>query len=792
MKILHAVHDFLPRHRAGAEVHVADLCGALAAAGHTPHVLCAEYDPTRAHGTVSWRRHDGIGVTEIVNNWEFADLTEATAPPRLDGVIGHLLDALRPDVVHLHSLFNLSFALPRLAAERGIPCVATLHDYTAVCPSGGKRVHRAEQHVCRDLDPERCARCFAQSPQAAQMAASRWMRPGPIAIAAVAGARLARRHAPALVDRALRSSPAARASRVGARAIERRLADWRDLVVPQVERFVAPSTALALEFRRLGLPASKLEVAAYGIEPFVAVPVARPRRPLRLGFVGSLAWEKGVHRLIAATARLPASAFELQIFGEAPESDYGASLRRMAAGLPVRFHGAFDRDAVASTYAEIDVLIVPSLWLENSPLVIDEAQHAGVPVVGAAIGGISDLVRHGETGLLFDPFAPEALASALAGLLAMPQRVADWARRLPRAKTIEESAAEWQDRYRQVLAAREPRPSREGVAPSRPAPAPATTTAGAATPGATPSAARDRLAAVVVNYRTACETVMAVDSIQTSASPFDPIVVVDNGSEDGSCEMFARRLPGVTLVRRERNSGFSAGVNAGIRKALEAGAGRVLLLNSDALLVADAAPKLMAAIDGDAAVGIAAPTILDATRPGTIASRGILFSPRTGRMRLIEAGNELAAGASGSRPVDGVTGCAMLIAREVFEAVGLFAEDFFFSFEDLDFCLRARRAGFSSVCVLDAVAYHHGSRSIGRHSPRRLYFAARNHLLLAQRGAPRTGALALPRALWIVALNLAFAMRGEAAPRTAGAVQVLRGVGHHLRRRYGSGLARGG
>ena len=163
-------------------------------------------------------------------------------------------------------------------------------------------------------------------------------------------------------------------------------------------------------------------------------------------------------------------------------------------------------------------------------------------------------------------------------------------------------------------------------------------------------------------------------------------------------------------------------------------------------------------------------------------------------MRMIEAGAPHQPGRAGSRVVDGVAGCAMLIAREVFERIGLFDEEYFFSFEDLDFCLRARRAGFASVCVLDAVAYHHGSRSIGPRSPQRLYFAARNHLLLAKRAAPQVAVVAAARASWIVALNLAFALRGEASPRAAGVLQVLRGVGHHLHRPLpiGSGERRRG
>ncbi len=91
--------------------------------------------------------------------------------------------------------------------------------------------------------------------------------------------------------------------------------------------------------------------------------------------------------------------------------------------------GAFDNAEAAAVYADIDVLVVPSLWPENSPLVIHEAFMAGVPVVGARQGGIPGLVTHDVNGLLYDAFSPSALAAALRTLIDDPERVRRLARR---------------------------------------------------------------------------------------------------------------------------------------------------------------------------------------------------------------------------------------------------------------------------------------------------------------------------------------------------------------------------
>ncbi|HET9768748.1 MAG TPA: glycosyltransferase, partial [Thermoanaerobaculia bacterium] len=169
MRVLHAIHDFLPRHRAGSEIYCLQLCRALQARAIGVHVLCAEYDPGRAHGLLAWRAVDGVGVTELINNWAFASFAESYGSPLVTRRLGQVLDIIQPDLLHVHNLLNLSFALPALAKARGIPVAATLHDYTLVCPSGGQRVHVAEEHLCLTIDAERCARCFAQHPLHAQL-----------------------------------------------------------------------------------------------------------------------------------------------------------------------------------------------------------------------------------------------------------------------------------------------------------------------------------------------------------------------------------------------------------------------------------------------------------------------------------------------------------------------------------------------------------------------------------------------------------------------------------------------
>ncbi len=238
---------------------------------------------------------------------------------------------------------------------------------------------------------------------------------------------------------------------VEAADIRRRLAYSRH-VFETIDLFVAPSASMRDEFVGLGAPADRIQVSDYG---FALIP-AQPQRcptagePLRIGFVGSLVWHKGVHLLIEAVRGLD-GPWEVHIHGDVNVSpEYVGRLRHAAAGAPVTFHGGFARDRAAEVYRSFDLLVVPSLWPENSPLVIHEAFMHGLPVVAARMGGVPELVTHGGNGLLYDAFSTVGLRSCLQQLVQDRALVETLAGAGLDVKTIETDALEWNARYEQV------------------------------------------------------------------------------------------------------------------------------------------------------------------------------------------------------------------------------------------------------------------------------------------------------------------------------------------------------
>jgi GT2 family glycosyltransferase len=299
------------------------------------------------------------------------------------------------------------------------------------------------------------------------------------------------------------------------------------------------------------------------------------------------------------------------------------------------------------------------------------------------------------------------------------------------------------------------------------------------------------IAAIVLNYRTPEDSVRAVRSLLALRRPLPEIIVVDNDSAGRCLHAFGEVAGAVTYLSTGRNLGFSGGMNVGIVEALGRGARAVLLVNSDVVVTPDCVQELERCLDAEPAAAIAGPIVLAALDPRVVTSRGMSYRRSSGRMRLLGHGTSIATLDSlPSAVVDGVSGCLMLVKREVFETIGLLDERFFFSFEDLDFCLRARRAGFLTVVAGRAAAYHEGSRSIGPGSPRKLYFAARNHLLMARLAAPAAPPLAAgARNVLIVIWNLAHALVAGGSPLPGRLAAVARGTFDYLAGRFGPDLS---
>ncbi|HKZ87488.1 MAG TPA: glycosyltransferase family 4 protein [Anaerolineae bacterium] len=420
MRIAFTVHKFPPESVGGTEIYSWGLARSLAAAGHNVHVFypLADLPPSEARierdGVHLWRVPSSSGrATEgpIQQFWHtFRDIA-------IEAAFQQFLAEVQPEVVHFQHVQGVSAQLIELAAGR--PRVVTLHDYWYFCANS--QLVRPNHQTCGGpRGGWNCVDC------ATARADLNWLK-------------------------ALRPLVALPFSYRN--AYLRRLTE-------QADRFLAPSDFLRQEYIRHGFPAERIVVIENGLDSDrlartsdIDLP-APPARP-HFGFLGSLVWQKGVHVLIEAFNQLPANA-ALTIYGnEDSFPEYARQVKTAAHHPHVRFGGLLPHQYVGAALRQMDCLVVPSLWYENSPLVIQEAYGLNVPVVASRLGALAEKVQDDITGRLFITGDSADLARVLRELIEQPQQLAALRANIRPTLTMRQHAQQIVEIYQALLANRD-------------------------------------------------------------------------------------------------------------------------------------------------------------------------------------------------------------------------------------------------------------------------------------------------------------------------------------------------
>jgi len=408
LRVVLVSNGFPPIGHWGTEFYTHQLAVGLQARGHTVTVLCPRRDGTQPRYTLERRVEDGIEVVEVHNAGDPRKRFEDSwRNARIEQVFAELVRERQPQVVHfLHMLWGLSVRLPAVARQAGSATVATLTDYGLLCHRGQFR-DWLERDCGGPTSAAECARCVREpgvwdgSPLvvAAKRAAVR-------TLAAVGGAGVVVTTA----DLELR---------------EREVAVARN----QVDRWIAPTQALAAAFLARGWPKERLESLVYGIEEQA---FQRPRAAepsvLCFGFIGQFTPHKGAARIFEAVRLLQqdpqvaALPWRVELWGHAFLDRYQRYIdAQRVADVAERVHlmGAFEPRRAPEVMARFDALLVPSQWNENAPLVVLQARAAGVPIVACDVPGVREVAP--PTAVLVPREDAQGLAHALrARILAGP------------------------------------------------------------------------------------------------------------------------------------------------------------------------------------------------------------------------------------------------------------------------------------------------------------------------------------------------------------------------------------
>ncbi|BBK42027.1 glycosyl transferase [Allostella vacuolata] len=411
MRVLHLVHNHPSLHPGGTEIFARELFRRLGRESGTTQLFVAAVDDLHRRPHPGTRfQSAGHGADEILlwaGHFDRFQLNQTDTEGTLFE-LGEMAENFRPDIIHFHHLLRFGAnAVPFL--RRVCPdarFVLSLHDYYALCHRDGVLLRNPANERCDGPSPTACNGCFPD----------------------ISPARF----------------------RVRELMLKAHLSGF--------DRYIAPSRFLIDRYTDWGLPAGRITHIANGRAWPASAPPRRTDGPRnRFAVLGNLSVYKGTPVALAAARRLADLGvdFSLDVHGAAryQTDPFVARLEedQRAIGSRARLHGSYQPAEVAGILSSADWVIVPSIWWENAPLVIDEAMHHGRPVLCSNIGGMAERVRDGVDGLHFRAGDALSLADAMQRAISeegLWQRLASGIRP---PRTIDDAARDHVALYEELL-----------------------------------------------------------------------------------------------------------------------------------------------------------------------------------------------------------------------------------------------------------------------------------------------------------------------------------------------------
>ena len=390
MHILKILHGYPPNYNAGSEVYSQSICNELSKR-HKISVFTREENPYSTCFSIREQKINDNLTLNFVNNPQGKD---GYRHKQMDDNFSELLMQIKPDIAHIGHVNHLSTGLIDELNKLKIPIVYTLHDFWLMCPRGQFLTRSIGNEnnfqLCEKQNDKKCATdCykvyFSGREENQTLETENWSR-----------------------------------------WTHKRMIETK-AIIKKVDLFIAPSNYLRDRFiNDFGVPENKIIYLDYGFptEYLTQTEKSKEKTNYTFGYIGTHIPAKGVNILIEAFRQIEEPA-TLKIFGRANGQSTNA-LKSLAENSKnkIEFSGEYINHNLANeVFSNVDCIVVPSIWGENSPLVIHEAQSCKVPVITADFGGMKEYVQHNVNGLLFEHRNTNSLAEQMKFAVANPDKM---------------------------------------------------------------------------------------------------------------------------------------------------------------------------------------------------------------------------------------------------------------------------------------------------------------------------------------------------------------------------------
>jgi glycosyltransferase involved in cell wall biosynthesis len=381
--------------------------------------------------------------------------------PHIKTHFTEILREFKPDIVQLVHAQNLSASVIEACHEYSAPVVFYSTDFWFVCPI--VQLKRPDGAVCRGPGPMalKCLDCYTPKlmppdQEIVEAIASKYPAVG-TAIDGLGALRFVATSMVSNLYRATKAPAAIQATLARPELLKNSANSLAKILVP---------TKLMLDiFVENGIESRLIKHVPFGIDTskLDGHRMKKPSEKVRIGYIGTFFEHKGVDLLIRAFLALPenlAAEAQLKLYGDVNQfPEYVNTLKKLVADWPERgknvsFLGTFPNDQLGSVLEEIDVLVVPSRWYENTPLVMQSALATLTPLIVTDLGGMSELVKHGENGLLFKLNDCESLQQQLTAVLEDRALLPRFASNIKPERTVSQMVDDIESVYEELLTVR--------------------------------------------------------------------------------------------------------------------------------------------------------------------------------------------------------------------------------------------------------------------------------------------------------------------------------------------------
>jgi glycosyltransferase involved in cell wall biosynthesis len=451
MKIILTVHQFFPDYTTGTEVLTLETAKQLVSRGHQVTVWTMKN--TDEDTFIDEYEYQGVRVKRYNINYSRFIIPQNKSlsdheyiNPDFEKYFVKFLEEEKPDIVHCFHLLRLSTSVITAARRMAIPIFFTTTDFWFICMS--YQLKLPDHSVCEgpDMIGGNCIKHMISLFARGHLSRLISMLPDfmfiPIGWLCATGV--------------LNFIP--NAYRVGTIACRKK---YMKRMINLFDRVFVPTSLMKEKMEEFGLDPSKIRKQPFGINlDYIDEShlTKTERDHVCFGFIGSLNEPKGAHIAIKAIRSLPSNLdVRLKIYGrEIDFPDYCEHLRSLASGDErIEFMDTFPNTAIGEIFQGIDALIVPSLWHENTPLVVYSAQSTKTPVIASNLGGLTEVIRHEDNGLLFEKGDVEGLASLMIKIINDREILKRLSKNARKPKGIAQYVDEIEHEYLSILSEKE-------------------------------------------------------------------------------------------------------------------------------------------------------------------------------------------------------------------------------------------------------------------------------------------------------------------------------------------------